>query len=189
MKGTDVMNRLIHQEKSQGKALVWIIILIVVLTLCGAGSFFAYRYHQKTLTQNALAPQEDQSFNEVKPSEEKQSIESKRRPEKTPPVFENIGEFIINLDQDSNGLSSYILQSNIQVQLYSEEDRKEILPYQPKIKAYILKLLASKKYSELNSAEGKEKLAKEIGSAIEQAVGKEHIVYEVLFTSFIMQPQ
>jgi flagellar basal body-associated protein FliL len=179
-------NSLKLSRLSSGKAIM-VILSILILILLGVAGFFAYRYQmvRKSLENQTYSLQES-TENSGDPSSEKSFV--RRLSEEKAPVFEKIGDFVVNLKREP-GLSNYVLQINLEIQLYSEAERTQIASYLPKIRSEVLHLLGSKKYDELNTAEGKKRLAREIDAVIENTVNKKDSVYEVLFTSFIIQEQ
>jgi len=118
----------------------------------------------------------------------------KEKDEKTPlisetsrdgkaPIFLDLGTFVANL-QHENG--DQYLQVAISLKLTKSDIQEKISANKPAIKAKINALLQSKRASELATYDGKEKLANEIKTQIENVLGVSGLS-EVLFTSFIIQ--
>ena len=177
-------------KNSHSGRVLPIVLSILALVLLGAAVFFAYRYHHtKSSLENVakMVTSERIKADQSGGSSATQFI--KKLPESDQPVFENVGEFVVNLDREQSGGQGYVLQTNVQVQLYSDKDRALINAYRPKIKDHVLRLLASKKYEDLRTGSGKDRLGRDVILAVERAIGKRDAVYEVLFTSFIIQEQ
>ena len=107
---------------------------------------------------------------------------------KGPPVFVVLEQFTVNL-QPENGSDQY-LQTALTLQVAGAEQEELIKANMPKVRSRLLLLLSSKKVSEINTAEGKEKLAAEIIAQVKQPFedkGEPQEVSDVLFTSFIIQ--
>ena len=95
--------------------------------------------------------------------------------------------FTVNLQQEG---SDQFLQISMTIQVSDEKQVEEIKLYMPQVRSRILLLLSGKKASEVNTAEGKKKLADEIIAQIKQpfvAGGKPQDVSNVFFTSFVIQ--
>lgn len=113
-----------------------------------------------------------------------------------PPVFVNLDAFTVNLVPETG---DQYLQVVLSVELDEAPSQATLSTMMPRVRNNVTLLLSSKKASELQSKEGKEKLAleirDEINSAIEppvrnrkgELVAPEGPVTSVLFTSFIIQ--
>jgi flagellar FliL protein len=105
-----------------------------------------------------------------------------------PPVFVNMEPFTVNLQPDA-GVDQY-LQVQFTLQVADDKQVEQIKLYMPLIRSRILLLLASKKASELTSADGKKKLQDEILAQVKQPFsqhGAPQDVSGVFFTSFVIQ--
>ena len=103
------------------------------------------------------------------------------------PVFATLEPFTVNLQQEA---SEQFLQVAITVQVSDEKAMEEVKLYMPQVRNRILLLLSSKKASEINTADGKKKLAEEIAAQIRAPFSKESKPQEVdnvFFTSFVIQ--
>jgi flagellar FliL protein len=103
------------------------------------------------------------------------------------PVFANLEPFTVNLQQEA---AEQFLQVSITVQVSDEKAMEEIKLYMPQVRNRILLLLSSKKASEINTADGKKKLAEEIAAQIRAPFSKQakpQEVDNVFFTSFVIQ--
>jgi flagellar protein FliL len=116
-----------------------------------------------------------------------------------PPVFLPMDPFTVNLQRE-NG--DQYLQVAFTLQLADEHQVEHMKLYMPLLRSRILLLLSTKKASELESAEGKQKLQEEIVTLLKQPVtpnagshgsehGSEHGTSQpapgVFFTSFMIQ--
>ena len=105
------------------------------------------------------------------------------------PEFVVLEKFVVNLQQESEGVDQY-LQCDMTLQVSSLEQVELIKLNMARVRSRVLILLSSKKASELNSTEGKDLLSKQIVAAINQPFAKgdkPQEVRDVLFTSFIIQ--
>ncbi len=103
------------------------------------------------------------------------------------PVFANLDPFTVNLQQETG---EQFLQVAITVQVTDEKAMEVIKLYMPQVRNRILLLLSSKKASEINTADGKKKLAEEIAVQIRSPFskqGKAQEIDNVFFTSFVIQ--
>ena len=104
-----------------------------------------------------------------------------------PPVFVPIEPFTVNL-QPENG--EQYLQITFTLQVASLEQVELVKDNMPKVRSRLLLLLSSKKASEINTPEGKKKLAEDIMAQVKEPFadkGEPQEVTDVLFTSFIIQ--
>ena len=150
-------------KKSKMKLLI---ILVLAIVLLGAGGGGAW-YYFKMRDANSAAVEKPKPI--------------------APPVFVSLEAFTVNL-QPENG--DHYLQTAITLQVTAKEDVDLFKLYTPQIRDRILKLLSSKKPSELATVEGKKKLADEIVAIVNQPFtegGKPQSASSVLFTSFIIQ--
>ena len=148
-------------KKSKLKLIV--IVLVVLLAAGGGASYFL-------LGKKAPAG----------------AAEAKHEKPKAP-VFANLYPFTVNLQQEAG---EQFLQVAITVQVTDEKAMEEVKLYMPQVRNRILLLLSSKKASEINTADGKKKLADEIAAQIRTPFskqGKPQEVDNVFFTSFVIQ--
>lgn len=105
-----------------------------------------------------------------------------------PPEYVALESFTVNL-QPENGTDQY-LQVQMTLQVAGAEQVELFKTNMAKVRNRVLLLLSSKKASEINTMEGKKKLAEEIVATTKEPFvekGDEQEVSEVLFTSFIIQ--
>jgi flagellar FliL protein len=106
----------------------------------------------------------------------------------TPPSFEKLDTFVVNL----TGASGSLLQVDMQAEVADEDAKKKLTDYMPKIRSAVILLLSSKSAEELATAEGKVKLKSQVKAIINQSMDAPDDnppVQSVLFTSFIIQNQ
>ena len=162
------------------KSKKWLIIGIAVLVLVVGVAAAAVLMMSKGSSQEG----ED---GEV--TSEKAKPDKKKAGKETAPVYMALDVFTVNLAPETDG---QFLQVNISVEVDNASIAEKIKTYTPKIRNNITLLLSSKKSTDLSATEGKESLAKEIRTQINQILepGSKEIegpVKEVLFTSFIIQ--
>ena len=161
-KTAEMTEEVVAPKKSKLKLIV--IALIVLLAVGGGASYFLLG---KKAPHGGAA--------EVKHEEAKA------------PVFLSLDSFTVNLQQEA---SEQFLQISMTVQVKDEKAVEEIKLYMPQVRNRILLLLSSKKASEINTADGKKKLAEEIAAQIRLPFSKQAKPQEidsVLFTSFVIQ--
>ncbi|MGE4317464.1 MAG: flagellar basal body-associated FliL family protein [Deferribacterales bacterium] len=161
-------------KKKKGGKLKLIIILVVLLVILGGGGFVAYKIF--------LAPKGDQAADQVKKAA-------------APVVSNEIGElypletFIVNM-MDNEG--TRYLKVTIQLELQagnekaSAELKLELDKRIPQLRDAILTILASKRYEEVSSAQGKLILKQEILRRVNSLLTKGQIS-NVYFTEFVSQ--
>jgi flagellar protein FliL len=156
------------------KKLVIILIALLVLVLAGggAGAYFL-------LQDRGAAAGHDEE--DAKPKKKK------KKHDEGPPVYVTVEPFTVNLNPEEG---EQYLQLAFTLQVPDAEQSEVIKNNMPKVRSRILLLLSSKKASEINTPEGKTRLAKEILEQVNEPFqdrGDEQEVSEVLFTSFIIQ--
>ncbi len=118
-----------------------------------------------------------------KPDAEQAEVAEKE--DKTPPVYERLETFTVNLsDQQS------YLQTDIQLLLGNAEVQAKIKQRMPEVRDALIRLLSSKTTDELTQQEGKDALATEIAQSVNAVLKVEDEaegVKKVLFASFIIQ--
>ena len=149
--------------KKKSKRKLIIIALVVLLAAGGAAGYFL------TAKKHAAGTEEV------------------KREAAKPPVFIVMEPFTVNLQQETG---DQFLQIAMTVQVADEKTVEEIKLYMPQVRSRVLLLLSSKKASEINSADGKKKLADEITAQVRLPFnpgGKPQEVSNVFFTSFVIQ--
>lgn len=175
------------------KILILAIMALLILVLVGGGGLFALNYSKKK-----HKPAEGENEEEVAAEQEKKKKEEDRK--KNPPVFAKLDTFTVNLQKDKEGGDQY-LQVSITLKIENAAADASMKSAMPEIRDSIIRLLSSKKASELITSEGKDALAEELKNTLNQLLnpdqqtpkkGKkkketEGPVLAVLFTDFIIQ--
>lgn len=141
----------------KGKKKLIIIIAAVVLLLAVAGGGTMVYLNKKHAAEEAAAAEEGEGGGhaEKKPKKEKKKKEEKH----APPVFVPLDPFVVNLaDREADRYA----QIGITLEVEDAHASDEIKAYLPAIRNNILLLLAHKTSQEISSAEGKEKLARQV---------------------------
>lgn len=121
----------------------------------------------------------------MSPAEEGKEAEKVAQEEERPPIYEKLETFTVNLaDQE------HYLQVEVALKVSDPEAQQKVKLYMPEVRDVLLRLLSSKTYDELATQEGKDKLASEIQTQVNDVLrikerGKG--VKGVLFNSFIIQ--
>lgn len=165
----------------KSKKLLIIIIAVLVLVLGGGGAAAYLLMHKSA----------DHADDEEEVVVEK-SGKKKKGEKEVPPAYVAFDAFTVNLIPETGDQFLQLIIS-VEVSDLSVGDRLKM--YMPKLRNNITMILSTKKPSELVTKEGKEKLAEEIRTQINEIVevpavkGKpaQEAVKEVLFTSFIIQ--
>lgn len=102
-----------------------------------------------------------------------------------PPIYEKLETFTVNLADPG-----HYLQVEVALKVADPEDQQKVKLYMPEVRDVLLRLLSSKTSEELAGQEGKDKLANEIQTQVNEVLrikerGKG--VKGVLFNSFIIQ--
>jgi len=158
-------------DAPKGKSKMMIIIIAVVLlaAIGGGAAFFMTRGGGEEHAESGA---------------KKSKKSAKAAP---PPEYVTLESFTVNL-QPENG--DQYLQVQMTLQVDGAEQAESIKNNMAKVRSRVLMLLSSKKASEINTVEGKKKLAEEVMETVKEpffAKGDEQEVSEVLFTSFIIQ--
>lgn len=160
------------KPKKKGKQLLVLLLALLLLGGGGGGAWYL-------LNQKSKAPVADAKKKDEKPK---------------PPVFVALDTFTVNLQSDP---ADQYLQTAISLKVADSGIDEAIKLHMPEIRNRILLLLSSKKGSELAGIEGKQLLANQIASEVNQvlnaAAGKALSpaapgpVLSVFFTQFIIQ--
>jgi flagellar FliL protein len=154
--------------KAKSKMMIIIIAVVLLAAIGGGGAWFMTRGGD----------------DEAHASSPKKSKAAKA----APPEYVALESFTVNL-QPENGADQY-LQVQMTLQVAGAEQVELFKTNMAKVRNRVLLLLSSKKASEINTIEGKKKLAEEIVATTKEPFvekGDEQEVSEVLFTSFIIQ--
>lgn len=167
--------------KKSKKLLIIIVAVVLLLVIAGGGA--AYILLKKP------PPDGEEDVAE-------ETTKHKSKAEAHPSVFINLETFTVNLIPETG---DQYLQVIISLEIDDPHAEPTLKGQMPKIRNNVMLLLSSQKASELMTKEGKEKLAEELKTEINNIVeppkknkkGKsiesEGPVLSVLFTSFIIQ--
>lgn len=104
-----------------------------------------------------------------------------------PPVYLQMEQFTVNLQPE---LGEQYLQVALTLQVPHQAAADQIKLYMPLVRSRLLMLLSSKKASEINTMEGKQKLQEEILAQLREPFAPglpETSVNGVFFTAFVIQ--
>ena len=139
-------------KKGKKKLIIIIAAVVLLLVVAGVGTMlFLKKQHAD---EEAAAEGEDSAHVEKKPKKDK-----KKEEKHALPVFVPLDNFVVNLAD--HGVDRYA-QIGITLQVEDAKVADEIKAYLPAIRNNILLLLAHKTSEELMTAEGKEKLARQV---------------------------
>lgn len=170
-------------KKSKKLLIVIVLALVLVISASTAAFLMMNQGH-------------DEEHDEDEVAEAPVKKPAKKKNNALPPTFVNLDPFTVNLAQEAG---DQYLQVALSLELDTPESQAEMILLMPRIRNNVTLLLSSKKASELQPKEGKEKLATEImdevNSAINpptknkrgEAIALDSPVVSVLFTSFIIQ--
>ena len=116
-----------------------------------------------------------------------ETLAAAQPPAPRPPVFSALDTFIVNLQPERG---EQYLQVAITLQLAEQTQADQIKSYMPMIRSRLLALLSSKRASELTTTEGKNKLAEEVMSTLNEPFTPGTLplgVTSVFFTAFVIQ--
>ncbi|WP_300653628.1 flagellar basal body-associated FliL family protein [Hydrogenophaga sp.] len=142
--------------KKKSKKLLFIIIGVVVLALIGAGAALFI------MKKNAAAA--DDEF-----ADEEPAAHVAKDP-KTAPVFMPLENMVVNL-ADPGG--TRFIQLGLTLQLQDAKTETDVKTYMPSIRSDILLLISQRTADEMLQVQGKEKLAKDIITAISKEMDYE----------------
>ncbi|MBL0917131.1 MAG: flagellar basal body-associated FliL family protein [Hydrogenophaga sp.] len=169
--------------KKKGKTLLFVIIGVVVLAIAGAAAALFI------LKKNTAEDEYD----------DEPVAQTKHADPKSAPTFLPLENMVVNL-ADAGG-NRYI-QIGLTLQLQDSATGDAVKAYMPSIRSRILVLLSKRTGEEVLSAEGKDKLGKDIIAAVSDVMGyavpkdedegkrrrgPANPVQAVLFSSFIVQ--
>jgi flagellar FliL protein len=172
------------------KKLVLLLLALTLFTgLSGGGAWF-YLMRAKAAQELAEASEEDGSSKaEAKPGA-KGDAKSDAKGEKgrsAPPVFVTLEPFTVNLQETE---AQRYLQVGVVLEASDKGAVDAINLYMPMIRNRILLLLSSKRAAELETPDGKQRLAEEIVDAARAPLGgrgRAKTVEGVYFASFVIQ--
>jgi flagellar FliL protein len=148
-------------KKSPKKLILIVAVLIVALGASGAGAWFFLGGKDKTtVAKHEPAPA---------------------------PVFVNLEPFTVNLQPEDG---AQYLQVTMVLQVKNEEAADQVKQHMPQVRSRLLDLMSSKTASDINSKDGKHKLADEIVAQIKLPFAKDATPQEVgsvFFTDLVIQ--
>ncbi|MCK9284406.1 MAG: flagellar basal body-associated FliL family protein [Rhodocyclaceae bacterium] len=170
--------------KKKSKLIIIVVAAVVLLVAAGAGAFLLFK--------------NSKSADDAEADAEGDVVEVKRdKKSDAPPVYVKLEMFTTNLAMENPGEQQAAQYIQIVVELKVDEapDGELLKQYMPEIRNGILRLLSSKKPSDLTSTQGKDTLAEEIRNAVngitnpsaKKNVKAKGPVAAVLFSSFIIQ--
>ena len=163
------------------------IALVVILGAAGAGAYWLF-----------FAPHAVEEEEPV--AQRAQPEQQKRAPPPAPPappMFVALDTFTVNLAPDDSG--ERFLQLIISVEVLNEAAGKQVELYTPRIRNHVMKVLSSKTAAQLAPREGKDQLASELRTLMNEILlhgwttvkpgdtPENAPIREVLFTSLIIQ--
>lgn len=176
----------VKPKKNKRKLILFTIIGVVVLALIGGGAFFMLGGKKKAAAEGEDAAPEEEVVHEKKHDQ--------------PPVYLKLDTFTTNLAMDEagapSGTAGQYIQVVVELKVEDAPSGETLKQYMPEIRNNILRLLSTKRPSQLASADGKDLLAGEIRNSVNGIVdpaskktGKtpRGPVESVLFSSFIIQ--
>ncbi|MGQ9725381.1 MAG: flagellar basal body-associated FliL family protein, partial [Tepidimonas sp.] len=162
-------------DKPKSKKLLLIIVALLVVLIGGVAAFFL-------LKGGAHEEAEDE------PAQPAKAPPKKKAPA-GPPTFMALEMVVVNLaDQGSTRYA----QVGVTLQVEDDKVAEEVKKYMPAIRNGVLMLVSRSTADQLLSAEGKERLARDILELVRSTTGMEEYrgyspVQAVLFSSFIVQ--
>lgn len=120
--------------------------------------------------------------------EEGSEVTVEKKKKKKPTTFIKLESFTVNLQSDDR--EPHYLQVELSLKVNESDAVKIIEDKKPEVRNQILLLLSSKKPSEINTLESKQKLSEDIIQAVRSKIDSEELeddILDVLFTSFIIQ--
>jgi len=158
------------KQSGKGIKILLIILIALVLIIGGVGGFLFF---------TGGAGEKDSEQTETEGGAENASMET---------IYIPLGKpFTINFHESSQ---AKFLQIEITVMARQQAVEALIKKHKPIIQDDVINIIGSKSYEELNSQEGKRKLASEILKSLQAVIEtelKDPGVEAVYFTSFIMQ--
>ena len=148
--------------------VILMVVVLVLVVFVGAGFFMMWN------KLNAVSTQNVSTANPA--STDGGSTQS------TGPIFP-LDTFIVNL-ADPNG--NRYLRVTIKLELKSDEITEQVEKRLPHIRDGILMILPTKKYSDINSVEGKTALRDQIMASINNLLNKDSVT-NIYFTEFVVQ--
>jgi flagellar FliL protein len=181
----------VEAPKKKSKLMLFIIIGVVAVVLIGGGGAFF-------LLKKKSADEAD-AEGDGGTTTKKEAKADKGHPAK-PPTYVKLEQFTTNMLSESAEQQPQYIQVVVELRLGDETEAAVVKGFTPELRDRILRLLSSRKPSQLATLEGKDALATEIRSTVNNVVsppkkgkagGKEveaeGPVESVHFSSFIIQ--
>jgi flagellar protein FliL len=152
--------------KSKKKLVIIIVAALLALTVIGGAAFFL------------LAPKPNAEHAEGEEAHEEEA-------DAKPPVYEKLETFTVNLSDGET-----FLQVEISLSVADSKVQAKLKLHMPEVRDSLLRLLSSKSAEELATLEGKDKLASEVQTHVNEILGAKKAdqgVKKVLFNAFIIQ--
>lgn len=159
-------------------AFKWILIILVLLGLLGAGGWYAYtEYFSAQPEQAALPDEETTTIGGEGPGAQGDGQMAGYKDLVSLPTF------IVNL---ADPLGRRYLKLAIDVEVVDQQTARELADSEPKVRDAIILLLSSKTFEDLSTIENKIELKKEIVERLNQIVGAGKVL-RVYFTDMVIQ--
>ncbi len=150
--------------------LLKILFIVMNIGTMGAGAGLVYT---QTLGYTPVAVLEHQA---------RAALENERQTLSHEPVVFTLPEMTVNLE----GRPKRMLQTELNVEMLDEEGFEELVRLAPEAKDELVRLLASKSYSELETIQGKLFLKDQVSTALNRFLDK-GVVKNVYFGKFVVQ--
>ncbi|WP_028574028.1 flagellar basal body-associated FliL family protein [Desulfonatronovibrio hydrogenovorans] len=155
-----------EEVKKKSGILKWIILLLILALLSGAG-YFGYNYF--------LGPDNGEAEDPTAPREQQVDLGST--------VVVPLDPFVVNL---ADPLGRRYLRTTLQVDVIDRRAARDVENHMARVRDAILLLLSSKAYSDLDTMEKKIQLRNEIVERLNQIIGPGRVV-KVYFSEFVVQ--
>jgi flagellar FliL protein len=177
--------------RKKGKLLLFVIIGVLLLIIVGGAA--------AVLLMKSKSSAEDQNFEEATGPGTKTETRIDRENPPAPPTYLKLDTFTTNLAPELPEQPAQYIQVVVELRVPTEEDATLLKGYMPELRDRILRLLTSKKPSELITLEGKDLLANQIRYTANRLIypprkgrdgrmiDPEDPVQSVHFSSFIIQ--
>lgn len=167
-------NQNTEEQPKKGGKLKWIIILLVLVAVLGAGGFFAYQYffaspkegEAQTNATEATAPQNAATANATAPGQ-----------------LVKLDTLVVNL---ADPLGRRYLKVSMEVEIVDAQAVTELNAAMSKVKDALLLLLSSKTFADVATMDKKLELKLQVVERLNQILGKSR-VRDVYFTEFVVQ--
>lgn len=175
--------------KKKGKLMIIIIAAVAVVVLVGGGvaAWLLMTPPEKSKKAKADKGHDDEEAADEEGGDEEGDEEGHGEDEEGEahaPVYEKLEQFTVNMADGE----SY-LQTEIQLLVADAAAQQKIKDRLPEVRDAMIRLLSSKTPEDVNTVEGKSKLAEEVQKEVNAVLGvkKKKGVKKVLFAAFIIQ--